>query len=100
MISYKLESNLSPSALQVMEESIPPLLVILTDIVEESSSVEEVIMLTQIRVPFTVNFWLRDDYVPENEIWIRLSNTGAASCKMVIDAKSIYRDYQLKKLLE
>jgi superfamily I DNA and RNA helicase len=100
MISYRLESNLNEWALNKMEETIHPLVALITDFVEESNSIDELISLIIENVPFNVSTWLKQDYVPENEIWKWLSNTGSSNCKMVIEVKSIYRDYQLKKILE
>lgn len=101
MIQYRLDHDLNQMALLKLEESIYPLVNLINDFVEESNSIEEVLSKIEEDIPFEIMTWLRHGYVvPTNEIWIRLINQVSAHCTMIVEVKSIYRDYQLKRILE
>ena len=95
MITYRLVSQLNQDALIKMEESIIPLIGLISEFLEESNSVEEFLCRISKDIPFKIQTWVNNFFIPKGEIWISLSSY----CLMVIEAKSIYRDYQLKKIL-
>jgi hypothetical protein len=100
MISYRLETNLNQKALHKMEETIPPLISLLTDVALEATSVDELISLISENCPFSHSTWLNTTFVPTYNVWIYLSS----ACKMVVDFSgviiSLNREIKLKKLLE
>ena len=104
MISYRLDTNLNQKALQKMEETIPPLVGLLTDILLQSNSLDELLLSIKENCPFDVHTWIEATHIPTNEVWIYLSASSIINCRMVLDLTgfitSLNRENQLKKLLE
>ena len=103
MIYYKLETNLKGKSLTKMQETIPPLIELITEIIEEASSIDDAIKSIEC-LSFKVSSWKiprsKAYLIPENELWLWLSNTSSTHCKVIFNMKDAVRDFKIKNLLE
>ena len=101
MIYYKLETKLTGKALLKMEDSIPPLIQHMTDLVDECDSIDN--LLDKVNdLPFNTLTWINSESVPEYEVWILLSRSSMNlyQTKAIFDMRDLVRDFKIKKLFE
>lgn len=96
MIYYKLETELKGCALQKMEESIPPLIQKITEIIELCNSEEEITEKLEEEIPFRMINWKTSfSNLPEYQIEFDASKY----CTIIINIKDVIREFKIRKIL-
>jgi hypothetical protein len=103
MIYYKLDTKLTGTALDKMQETIPPLMEFITNLVDSHDTVEDIISDMKENLPYNTSNWIEHDWVPEYEVHLHLNRSGSFGCHAIFDFKDVVRDIRdmkIKKLLE
>ena len=100
MIYYKLDTKLTGKALDKMQETIPPLMEFITNLVDSHDTVEDIISDMKENLPYSISNWLENERIPEYEVHLHLSRSGLFGCHAIFDFKDVIRDMKIKKLLE
>jgi hypothetical protein len=100
MIYYKLDTKLTGKALDKMQETIPPLMEFITNLVESHDTVEDIISDMQETLPYNTSNWIENNWVPEYEVHLHLNRSGTFPCHAIFDFKDVIRDMKIKKILE
>ena len=100
MIYYKLDTKLTGKALDKMQETIPPLMEFITNLVESHDSIEEILSDMKETLPYNTSNWLEHNWVPEYEVHLHLSRSGIFPCHAIFNFKDVIRDMKIKKILE
>ena len=96
MIYYILETELSGKNLLKMQESIPPLIEKITDIMESVNSTDEFISELE-ELSYRVIEWKTSkSNLPEFQVEIDISSL----CTIILNVKDIERDMKIRKILE
>ena len=96
MIYYILETELSGKNLLKMQESIPPLIEKITDIMESVNSTDEFISELE-ELSYRVIEWKTSkSNLPEFQVEIDVSSL----CTIILNVKDIERDMKIRKILE
>ena len=96
MIYYRLETELIGKALLKMQESIPPLIEKITDIMESVNSTDEFISELE-ELSYRVIEWKTSkSNLPEFQVEIDVSSL----CTIILNVKDIERDMKIRKILE
>ena len=96
MIYYRLETELIGKALLKMQESIPPLIEKITDIMESVNSTDEFISELE-ELSYRVIEWKTSkSNLPEFQVEIDISSL----CTIILNVKDIERDMKIRKILE
>lgn len=96
MIYYRLETELSGKALLKMQESIPPLIEKITDVMESVNSTDEFISELE-ELSYRVIEWKTSkSNLPEFQVEIDVSSL----CTIILNVKDIERDMKIRKILE
>ena len=98
MIYYKLETNLKGKALDKMQETIPPIMQYASNIIEQYSTVEDIINGMK-ELPYETSNWIDHQWVPEFEVHIHLSRSSSFGCRAVFDFKDVIRDIKINEIL-
>jgi hypothetical protein len=96
MIYYKLDTKLTGKALDKMQETIPPLMEFITNLVESHDTVEDIISDMKENLPYNTSNWIENNWVPEYEVHLYISDP----CHAIFNFKDVIRDMKIKKLLE
>jgi hypothetical protein len=100
MIYYKLDTKLTGKALDKMQETIPPLMEFITNLVDSHDTIEDIISDMKENLPYNTSNWLENDWVPEYEVHLHLSRSSSFGCHAIFDFKDVIRDMKIKKLLD
>jgi hypothetical protein len=100
MIYYKLDTKLTGKALDKMQETIPPLMEFITNLVDSHDTFEDIISDMKENLPYKTSNWLKNDWVPEYEVHLHLNRSGLFPCNAIFGFKDVIRDKKIKKLLE
>ena len=100
MIYYKLDTKLTGKALDKMQETIPPLMEFITNLVESHDTVEDIISDMQETLPYDTSNWIENNWVPEYEVHLHLNRSGTFPCHAIFNFKDVIRDMKIKKVLE
>ena len=96
MIYYRLETELSGKPLLKMQESIPPLIEKITDVMESVNSTDEFISELE-ELSYRVIEWKTSkSNLPEFQVEIDVSSL----CTIILNVKDIERDMKIRKILE
>jgi len=110
MIRYELKSQLSGKELKKMEESIQPLIQLITKISNENETIEEIVKELKEKIPYPIatweknSEWIKKDY--EVQIQITSKDKFIFGFQMmfrttiIFNLQEIVRDLKLKELLE
>lgn len=99
MIYYKLDTKLTGKALDKMQETIPPLMEFITNLVDSQDSIENIISELKEKAPYSISNWIEDSWIPEYEVHLHLSR-GLFPCHAILNFKDVVRDMKIKKVLE
>ncbi len=101
MIYYKLETKLTGKSLSKMIETIPPLIQLITNIVEENEAVETIINEMKKQLPYSVSNWLEDWWITNQyEVRINLQSSVLFQTIIILDFKDVIRDLKIKEVLK
>lgn len=101
MIYYKLDTKLTGKSLDKMQETIPPLIQLITDIVDSNETVESIIHELKEQLPYPVSNWMDDWYVTnEYEVHIHLSRSSMFPTSVILNFKDVIRNLKIKEILK
>lgn len=100
MIYYRLETKLKGRALDKMMESIPPIIQYASNIIEQYSTVEDIINEMKELLPYNITNWMEHKWIPEFEVNIHINTSSNFGVHVIFDFRDVIRDIKIKKILE